>query len=147
MRVRDALLVEELAVHAMRIAEHLHRPVADVREQVVGEVDVVADEVALREAALREEDLVRVRDLDVVAADPHGAEGYGPEITLRGGRRVESRRAIMGVPAPLTYPGVWRRPVSECGSIHRPRRVSSLKEGGLGDALIVILTPLLREPG
>jgi len=52
----------------------------------------VADEVALRETALREEDLVEVRDLDVVAADADGAEATRHEITLRGdGARKRER--------------------------------------------------------
>jgi hypothetical protein len=84
MWVRDALLIEEIAVDAVGVAQHLHRPPRDVGEQLLGQLDVMADEITLREPALGEEDLVRVRDLDVVPADAHGAEATGPEITLRG---------------------------------------------------------------
>ena len=44
----DALLIEAKAVHAVRVAEHLHRPSLDVVEQAGREVKVVADQVALR---------------------------------------------------------------------------------------------------
>jgi hypothetical protein len=75
VRVGDALLVEKFAVDSVRIAEHLHRAVPDVREDVLGEIDVVLDEVTLRQSALGEEDLVEIRDRNVVPADPHPAEG------------------------------------------------------------------------
>ena len=74
VRVRNALLVEEVALDAVRIAEHLHRPPRDVRKQELREVDVVVDEVTLGEPALGKEDLVELGELDVVAADSHGAE-------------------------------------------------------------------------
>ncbi len=66
---RHALLVEEVALHAIRVAHHMKRPGPQVRENSVGEVYVVMDEIALREAGLGEEDLVRVTDRDV-----HGPE-------------------------------------------------------------------------
>ena len=58
---RHPLLVKELPVHAVRVAHHVEGPAPQVRERSVGEVDVVLDEVALRQAGLGEEDLVRVR--------------------------------------------------------------------------------------
>jgi len=49
-----------------------HGAPAQVRQGTVGEIDVVLDEIALRQAGPREEDLVRVRYGDVMAANPHG---------------------------------------------------------------------------
>jgi hypothetical protein len=71
MGLRYTLLVEEEAVDAVGVPLHLHRPVAHVVEQAVGHVDVVLNEIALRQPELREEDLVRVRDPDVAAGDAH----------------------------------------------------------------------------
>jgi hypothetical protein len=42
----------------------MERPAAEVGEREPGDTDVVRDQVALRQAALREEDLVWVRDVD-----------------------------------------------------------------------------------
>ena len=42
-----------------------------MRQRPVGDVEVVADEIALRQAASGEEELVLVRERDVVRADPH----------------------------------------------------------------------------
>src|SRR5919198_3809245 len=72
VRVRGhPLLVEELAVDAVWVALHMERPSADVVQHGVGDVDVVRDEVGLRQPELREEDLVRVRDRYVTSADAH----------------------------------------------------------------------------
>ena len=68
-----ALLVEEVPVDAVREALHVERPAPEVGECAVRDADVVGDEVALRQPALREEELVRVRDRDVVAAEAHAA--------------------------------------------------------------------------
>ena len=46
-------------------------PPRDVVQDGAGDVDVVLDEVAFGDARLREEDLVRVRDVDLTAADEH----------------------------------------------------------------------------
>ena len=73
MRLRNALLVEEKPVHAVRVALHLHRPAAHVVEHAGRDVDVVLDQVALRQPGLREEDLVQVGEADVAAADAHAA--------------------------------------------------------------------------
>jgi len=43
-----------------------------VRQDALGVLDVVRDEVALRQAALREEDLVRVRDPHLASAEVEG---------------------------------------------------------------------------
>ncbi|TML47279.1 MAG: hypothetical protein E6G19_00070 [Actinobacteria bacterium] len=69
----DALLVEEIALDSVRIALHVKRPPADVVERARRHVDVVLDELTLRQPALREEELVRVGDLDLVTADSHRA--------------------------------------------------------------------------
>ena len=68
---RHALLVEELALDAVREPLHVERPAAEVGECELGDADVVRDEVALRQPALGEEQLVGIRDRDVVAADAH----------------------------------------------------------------------------
>src|SRR5262249_23951040 len=66
-----ALLVEELAFDAVRVALHVERAAAEVGEGAVGDFEVVADDVALRQAGLGEEHLVGVRDRDVLPADSH----------------------------------------------------------------------------
>ena len=66
-----ALLVEEIALHPVRVAHHVERPLPHVRQRALGDVDVVADEIALRQSPLREVDLVRVRDRDLMVADAH----------------------------------------------------------------------------
>jgi hypothetical protein len=68
---RHALLVKEVAADAVGIAHHVKRPAAKMRERTVRDVEVVADEVALRQAALGEEELVRIRDRHVMAVDAH----------------------------------------------------------------------------
>ena len=54
---------EELAGGAVRVALHDHRAVADVRQQQRRDVGVVLDQVALRDAELRPEQLVEVREM------------------------------------------------------------------------------------
>ena len=66
---RNALLVEEPLLRAVRVALHLHRAALDVVQDVRRDVEVVLDEVELLQPALREEDLVRVRDVDLAPAD------------------------------------------------------------------------------
>ncbi len=51
---RNSLLVEELAVDPVRVAHHVEEPAPQVRQRMVRDVEVVADEVALRQPALRE---------------------------------------------------------------------------------------------
>jgi hypothetical protein len=63
--------VEEVALDAVRVALHVEEAPANVVEDAVGDVDVVGDEIALRQPGLGEEHLVRVRDGDLAAADPH----------------------------------------------------------------------------
>jgi polar amino acid transport system substrate-binding protein len=54
----------------------------EVRQCRVGDTEVVLHEVALRESALWEEDLVRVRYLDLVTADLHGTKYLRGRVAL-----------------------------------------------------------------
>jgi hypothetical protein len=63
--------VEEAALDAVRVALHVERPLAEVRKRAASKVEVVSGEVALRQPGLREEQLVRVADGNVVPADSH----------------------------------------------------------------------------
>src|SRR5207244_3159626 len=65
---RHPLLVEEFSHHPVRVAHHVKGPTAEVRQDGVGEIDVVLRQVALRQAGLREEDLVGVADRNVDGA-------------------------------------------------------------------------------
>src|SRR4029453_19576685 len=60
---------ERPAPPAVRGAGALPRPPLDVIEHARRHVEVVLDEVDLLQPALREEDLVRVRDVDLAAPD------------------------------------------------------------------------------
>jgi hypothetical protein len=71
MRVRNPLPVEEEAVDAVRIAKHLHRAPADVRQHAVGHLKVVAGEVPFGQISVRKVDLVEVRQLDFSRSDAH----------------------------------------------------------------------------
>jgi co-chaperonin GroES (HSP10) len=51
----------------------MERAVAELGEHELGDGQVVVDEIAFRQAALGEEDLVPVRDRNVVLADAHPA--------------------------------------------------------------------------
>jgi len=75
----NPFLVEEVALDAVRVALHVERPPADVVERARRDVDVVPDEVGLRQPALGEEGLLRIRDLDLVAADSHLARKLSPK--------------------------------------------------------------------
>ncbi len=74
MRVRNTLLVEEEPVDAVGVAQHLHGPAPDMRKEALGHVEVVADEVALRQPVLWEEPLFEVRELNFVPTYSHGHE-------------------------------------------------------------------------
>ena len=52
---RHALLVEEVALDAVREALHVERPPPEVRQRELGDAEVVGDEVALRQPARGEE--------------------------------------------------------------------------------------------
>ena len=68
------LLVEEIALDAVRIPHHVEGPASQMRQGTVRDVEVVLDEVALREPRPRKEELVRVREGDLVPVDLHGSE-------------------------------------------------------------------------
>jgi hypothetical protein len=68
-RLGRALLVEGLLGDAVHIALHHDRAVRDPAQRGGRDGEVVADDVALREARLREEHLARVRDGDALAKD------------------------------------------------------------------------------
>ena len=53
----------------MRVAFHHHRAVADVRQQDVGNVGVVLQQVALGQPELGPEDLAEIREADLFALD------------------------------------------------------------------------------
>jgi hypothetical protein len=87
MRARDTLLVEEEPVDAVGVAQHLHGPAPDVRKEALGHVEVVANEVALRQPVLGEEDFLEVRELDFVPTYSHGHEPSArarPQIPFQG---------------------------------------------------------------
>ena len=71
MRIGHALLVEEIGVDAVRVALHLHRSLAHVRQDGRGDVDVVADEISLRDPRSGKQDLVLVGDGDLAIVDEH----------------------------------------------------------------------------
>ena len=68
-RRRRALHEERLAVGAVGIALHHHRPVGEVRQQDVGDVGVVLQQVALGDAEPRPERLREVGEPDLAVAD------------------------------------------------------------------------------
>src|SRR5262249_21697803 len=80
----------EVAVDPVRVALHVERPAPEVGEDTARDVEVVGDEAALRKAARREEELVRVRDRDVVRADAHPVY---PRRNAVCGPRARPRRA------------------------------------------------------
>src|SRR2546430_9244120 len=84
---RHTLLVEEVSLHPVRVANHVEKPPAQMRQCEGGDVEVVPDDVALGEATLWEEELVRVGERDLVVADTHGSE------SCRGGNSP-TRRSI-----------------------------------------------------
>src|SRR5262249_10526303 len=75
---RHALLVEEVARDAVRGALHVERAPPGVGERAGPHLEVVAAMLNIRQSALREEERVRVRDRDLVAAAAHLVVRYGP---------------------------------------------------------------------
>src|SRR5439155_23590829 len=71
---RHSLLVEEVAVDAVRIPHHVEGPSGCLIEHMRCKVEVVLDEVTLRQPERREEDLVQVGELDLAVADAHESE-------------------------------------------------------------------------
>ena len=75
-RVRCALHVEEVAGHAVRVALHHHRPAGDVRDQRLGDAQVVAEQVALRQPQPREVDFAQVGQRHPAPVDLDGYVVY-----------------------------------------------------------------------
>jgi hypothetical protein len=68
-RARRALLVEALALGALDVPHEDERAVADAAERSLGDAEVVADQIELRDAGLREVRLARVGDRHLATAD------------------------------------------------------------------------------
>ena len=85
-----ALLVDLLARDPVREAAELRRTLAERAHDAVADGEVVVDEVALRVARVREQHLVRVRDLDDPRADLELDERGCHGMTLDGVRAAES---------------------------------------------------------
>ena len=62
-----AVLIEVRRADAIRQSLHRQRPILDGGEDVRRSLDVVAEQVAFGEFQLRPEDLVQVRDAELVA--------------------------------------------------------------------------------
>ena len=71
---RHSLLIEEVALDAVRMPLHLHRASRDVMQHGIGDVDVILNEIALGQPHLREEDLLDVGDLDLAAGNEHAGQ-------------------------------------------------------------------------
>jgi hypothetical protein len=102
--IGDPLLVEELALDPVRVTLHLHRAALHMVQRVWREVEVVGDEIALRQPRRREVDLLEVRERDVTTADAHPprrvwrsvARRRGAMVVPRQGRRERSQRKSYG---------------------------------------------------
>ena len=68
-RLGRALLVEELAADAVRIAHQHVRPAAGAPQRAVGDGEVVAHEIELGVTRLGKQHLVGIRDRDLAAGD------------------------------------------------------------------------------
>ena len=98
------LLEEELPRGAVDEALERHRPAAGAAQRAVRDGEVVADEVELGVAGLREVDLVRVGDRDLAAADPEDLLRVGMPERYRG--RLRAPR-VDTAPARVS---IWRAP-------------------------------------
>src|SRR5437867_4132707 len=67
--LRHALLVDRLALGAVRVPLQLRRALVEHAHDALADCEVVLNEVELRLAARAEEDLVRVRHLDGARPD------------------------------------------------------------------------------
>src|SRR5690242_3414582 len=70
-RRRRAFHEEEFTRRAVRITLHHHRAIEDVRQQHWRDVDVVLNQVSLRNAELRPEEFAEIRELDDAIANLH----------------------------------------------------------------------------
>ena len=73
-RLGRALLEEELAVDAVRIAHEHVRPAARAAQRAVGDREVVVHEIEFRVPGAREEHLLRVGDRHLAPADLMSSE-------------------------------------------------------------------------
>jgi hypothetical protein len=98
-RARGTLLKEEFALGAVDVALQRHRTASDPTDRAIGDRQVVVNEVELRMAGVREEDLPRVRDRDLTPCDLDDLLGFrhGPH------DRTRTRRVLAGQgPIPRT---------------------------------------------
>ena len=68
-RLRGPLLEEENALRAVHVPLQRHRPATRPTQRAPGDRQVIADQIELRVSALREEDLLRIRDGDLASLD------------------------------------------------------------------------------
>ena len=109
-RRRRALHEEELAGGAVRVALHDHRAIADVRQQHVGDVGVVLEQIALGEPELRPEQLAQVREADLLAVDGQRRRCPDRGDQRRGCMRQPERDRDRSADAPLPQRRQLRRP-------------------------------------
>ena len=84
--LRHALLVDRLALGAVRVPLQLRRPLVERPHDALADGEVVVHEVELRLAARGEEDLVRIRHLDGARPDLELDERRRPSQEYRGFR-------------------------------------------------------------
>ena len=124
-RLGRALLIEELALDAVRVAHQHVRPPAGAAQRAVGDREVVAHEIQLRETGLGKQHLARVRDRDLAASDDetfvfgHAQAPEYPAVgaarTRAGGNRLSDRSSlymVMGMmsPSEASRPSPGRSP-------------------------------------
>ena len=118
-----ALHEEELPRRAVRIPLHHHGAIGQVRDQPVRNVRVVLEEVALRVALLRPEDLVEVGEPDLAAA------GADDDILVVAGNTETSCRFRA---SRLPRRGSTRRMVAPCRRPAAHGRGSNVPRGSGG---------------
>ena len=131
---RRALHEEELALRAVRIALHDHRPVPDVRQEHGRDVRVVGEQVAFRQAELRPERLREIRERQRLATDADlGVLGRRGD--LHSGR-ADARARARGSPDPASPDGAHGgRRLRPARSRARFRRARPAEEGRPGSCL------------
>ena len=136
---RRVLLEERLAEGAVGIAAHRERPVAQMRHEHGRDCAVVVEQVALRDALVRPEDLVEIRELDAALRRRGGLlASHGlrrlvrravPGTTARAGaRRASTRRTPPRRRA--SAPPTRRRPCEPSASSARPGTATSSRRSG-----------------
>ena len=106
-RCRRPLLVEELLADSVGVALEDVGPMARAAQRALGNSQVITGQVELGVPGLREQDLGRVGDRDLVIADPQQLSfrlrRHDPTITMPGAARradAPGRRAAPGAPRP-----------------------------------------------